>query len=125
MIELVDKKGLVPQSDDPFKGNFDLARLRKTIKELGPEKVAFVRVEAGTNLIGGQPVSLENMLAVTESSVSHVAASSAASAGSPSPRCSASSSAASRKSATGRKTSSRNSAPTSATPSRALSSDAP
>ena len=28
--------------------------------------MAFVRVEAGTNLIGGQPVSLANMLAVAD-----------------------------------------------------------
>ena len=66
VVELVDKKGLIPQSDDPFKGDFDLKRLRQTIDEYTPEKVAFVRVEAGTNLIGGQPVSLENMLAVTD-----------------------------------------------------------
>ena len=66
VIELVHKKGLVPQSDDPFKGDFDLKELRKTIREYGPEKVAYVRVEAGTNLIGGQPVSLENMLAVAD-----------------------------------------------------------
>ncbi|MBQ7572581.1 MAG: tryptophanase [Bacteroidaceae bacterium] len=66
VLELVDKKGLIPQSDDPFKGDFDLARLRQTIEEVGADKVAFVRVEAGTNLIGGQPVSLENMLAVTD-----------------------------------------------------------
>jgi len=64
--ELVDKKGLVPQSDDPFKGNFNLKNLKARIKELGSENVAFVRVESGTNLIGGQPVSLENMLAVTD-----------------------------------------------------------
>ena len=66
VIELVDKKGLIPQSDDPFKGDFNLDNLRQTIEEYTPEKVAFVRVEAGTNLIGGQPVSLENMLAVTD-----------------------------------------------------------
>jgi len=64
--ELVDKKGLIPQSEDPFKGDFDLDALRNRIDELGKEKVAFVRVEAGTNLIGGQPVSLENMIAVTD-----------------------------------------------------------
>lgn len=64
--ELVDPKGLLPQTDDPFKGNFDLALLRKRIDEIGAENVAFVRVESGTNLIGGQPVSLENMLAVTD-----------------------------------------------------------
>ena len=66
VIELVHKKGLKPQSDDPFKGDFDLKALKKTIDEYTPEKVAFVRVEAGTNLIGGQPVSLENMMAVTD-----------------------------------------------------------
>ncbi|MBO4661066.1 MAG: tryptophanase [Prevotella sp.] len=66
VVELVHKKGLKPQSDDPFKGDFDLKALKKTIDEYTPEKVAFVRVESGTNLIGGQPVSLENMMAVTD-----------------------------------------------------------
>ena len=64
--ELVDSKGLLPQSDDPFKGDFNLENLAGKIDEIGADKVAFVRVEAGTNLIGGQPVSLENMLAVTD-----------------------------------------------------------
>ena len=64
--ELVDKKGLLPQSNDPFKGDFNLQNLRTRIDEIGAENVASVRVEAGTNLIGGQPVSLENMLAVTD-----------------------------------------------------------
>ncbi len=66
VVELVSKKGLEPVNDEPFKGNFDLELLEKTIQELTPEKVAFVRVEAGTNLIGGQPVSLENMTAVAD-----------------------------------------------------------
>jgi len=66
VIELVAKKGLKPVSDDPFKGDFDLKLLEKTIKEETPENIAFVRVEAGTNLIGGQPVSLENMCAVAD-----------------------------------------------------------
>ena len=64
--ELIHEKGLKAQSNDPFKGDFDLRKLRATIKEKGAENIAFVRVEAGTNLIGGQPVSLENMLAVTD-----------------------------------------------------------
>ena len=66
VIELIGKKGLVPQSDEPFKGDFDLDLLRNTINEYGPSKIAYVRVEAGTNLIGGQPVSLANMLAVAD-----------------------------------------------------------
>ena len=64
--ELLDPKGLLPQSNDPFKGDFNLQNLRQRIQEIGADRVAFVRVESGTNLIGGQPVSLENMLAVTD-----------------------------------------------------------
>ncbi len=66
VLELVHKKGLEPVSNDPFKGDFDLRALERTIKELTPEKIGFVRIEAGTNLIGGQPVSLENMCLVAD-----------------------------------------------------------
>ncbi len=64
VVEVLGKKGFEPQSDEPFKGNFDLELLENTIKEVGPEHVPFVRIEAGTNLIGGQPLSMENMLRV-------------------------------------------------------------
>ena len=53
VVEVIDEKGLVAQSNNPFKGNFDLVRLEEIIKEVGPEHVPFVRIEAGTNLIGG------------------------------------------------------------------------
>lgn len=66
VIELCRPEGLEPQNDDPFKGNFDIPRLKQVIQELGPKNIAFVRIEAGTNLIGGQPVSLENMLEVAQ-----------------------------------------------------------
>ncbi len=58
--ELVIEEGLNPVSDYPFKGNFDVPRLRAFIEEVGTDKIPFVRLEAGTNLIGGQPFSLEN-----------------------------------------------------------------
>lgn len=64
--ELIIKEGLEPVSDLPFKGNFDIERLRALIEEKGADKISFVRIEAGTNLIGGQPVSLENMRQVSE-----------------------------------------------------------
>lgn len=66
VIELVGAEGLVTDSQDPFKGNFDIERTKQIIKELGAKNIAFVRIEAGTNLIGGQPVSLENMLEVAK-----------------------------------------------------------
>lgn len=45
----------------PFKGNIDIEKLSNLIETNGADKIAFVRMEAGTNLIGGQPFALENM----------------------------------------------------------------
>lgn len=39
----------------------DCERLAECIEKYTPERVAFVRLEAGTNLIGGQPFSLQNL----------------------------------------------------------------
>ena len=62
--ELIIPEGLDPNLEYPFKGNFDIARLRALIEEVGADHVPFVRIEAGTNLIGGQPLSMQNMLDV-------------------------------------------------------------
>lgn len=59
--ELVKDEGLAVTSDLPFKGDMDVGKLEALVKKNGADKIAFVRVEAGTNLIGGQPVSLANM----------------------------------------------------------------
>ena len=59
--ELIVKEGLEAANDCPFKGNFDIPRLEALIAQVGPAKIPFVRVEAGTNLVGGQPLSLQNM----------------------------------------------------------------
>lgn len=45
----------------PFKGNMDPEKLEALIVKHGADKIPFVRIETGTNLIGGQPHSLENM----------------------------------------------------------------
>ncbi len=59
--EIIIDEGLNVTSEYPFKGNMDVEKLKVTIKKHGAEKIAFVRLEAGTNLIGGQPFSLQNM----------------------------------------------------------------
>ena len=63
--EIVIDEGLKTTSTHPFKGNFDLDKLRNVIKENGVENIPFIRIEAGTNLIGGQPFSLENIREVS------------------------------------------------------------
>jgi tryptophanase len=48
----------------PFKGNIDIAKLEACIQKHGVEKIPFIRMEASTNLIGGQPFSVSNMMDV-------------------------------------------------------------
>ena len=57
----LNDEGINLQSDCPFKGNFDLNKLTRAL-EAGEGHIPFVRIEAGTNLIGGQPISLSNIL---------------------------------------------------------------
>lgn len=59
--ELFIDEALNLNSEHPFKGNMDIEKLTASLESHGAEKIAFVRLEAGTNLIGGQPFSLENM----------------------------------------------------------------
>jgi len=59
--ELYYPDALDPESDNPFKGNMPPDRLREAIAEYGRDRIAFVRMESGTNLIGGQPFSLGNL----------------------------------------------------------------
>ena len=59
--EIIQSRGLQVTSTEPFKGDLDVDRLKALIVEHGAQNIAFVRVEAGTNLIGGQPVSIQNL----------------------------------------------------------------
>lgn len=63
--EIIIDEGLKITSDYPFKGNTDIDKLKALINEYGAEKIAFIRLEAGTNLVGGQPFSLANMREVS------------------------------------------------------------
>lgn len=60
VVELVTASGLEPQNDNPFKGDFDITALRKLIAEKR-DRIPFLRIETGTNLIGGQPISMKNI----------------------------------------------------------------
>ena len=59
--EIIADKGLEVVSEEPFKGDMDIAKLQGLVQQHGADKIAFVRMEAGTNLIGGQPISLQNL----------------------------------------------------------------
>jgi tyrosine phenol-lyase len=59
--ELIIDEGLAVTSAHPFKGDIDIAKLEASIARNGADNIAYIRIETGTNLIGGQPHSLENL----------------------------------------------------------------
>ncbi len=61
IAELLTDDALRIKSDNPFKGNMDIAKLRALIAKEGTANVPLIRMEASTNLIGGQPFSLANL----------------------------------------------------------------
>ena len=71
ILEICADEALNTESTDPFKGNLDLAKFEAAIQQYGADRIALVRMEATTNLIGGQPFSLANLRAVKELAARH------------------------------------------------------
>ncbi len=61
--ELLYHDALAIKSDNPFKGNINIEKLEECLIKNG-DKVPFIRMEASTNLIGGQPFSMKNLMDV-------------------------------------------------------------
>ena len=61
VLELFIDEALNTQSTCQFKGNLDPEKLERAIAQHGADKVSFVRMEATTNLLGGQPFSMANL----------------------------------------------------------------
>jgi len=61
-VELVNpEKSFKSDSDDPFKGNVDINILNDVIRKYGADRIPYLRMEASTNLLGGQPFSIANL----------------------------------------------------------------
>ncbi|MDR2474298.1 MAG: tryptophanase [Bacteroidales bacterium] len=61
IVELLHDEAYNIASSCPFKGNMHVEKLEEVIRETGAENIPFIRLEASTNLIGGQPFSIQNM----------------------------------------------------------------
>ncbi|MCL2305921.1 MAG: tryptophanase [Planctomycetaceae bacterium] len=66
ILEIPVKEAFDIESTCPFKGNMDIDALKQAVAKHGKEGIGFVRMEAGTNLIGGQPFSLQNLQEVSK-----------------------------------------------------------
>ena len=61
IAELLYDEAYVINSSHPFKGNMNIQKLEEVIHLQGAKNVPFIRMEASTNLIGGQPFSVQNL----------------------------------------------------------------
>ena len=64
-VNFVIDKSQNPDLYDPFKGNMDIQKLRDFIKQTGTDKIPFGMITITNNAGGGQPVSMENLRAVS------------------------------------------------------------
>jgi tyrosine phenol-lyase len=60
-VDVIVDEAHDPQSEHPWKGNVDLAKLDALVQEHGAEKVAYLSFELSVNMAGGQPVSMDNL----------------------------------------------------------------
>lgn len=59
--ELLYDEAYVIDSSHPFKGNMNIEMLEEVINREGVDNIPYIRMEASTNLIGGQPFSVQNL----------------------------------------------------------------
>jgi tryptophanase len=65
-LDLVIDEARVPALVHPFKGNLDIAKLEACIQRVGAKNIPLGMLTATNNTSGGQPVSMENIRAVSK-----------------------------------------------------------
>jgi tryptophanase len=70
-VNLVIDNAFDPLDPHPFKGNMDLAKLKRFIADIGAENIPFGMLTITNNAGGGQPVSMENIREVARIYRSH------------------------------------------------------
>ncbi|OGU34134.1 MAG: tyrosine phenol-lyase [Ignavibacteria bacterium GWB2_35_6b] len=65
-VDVIIDEAHDPKNEHPFKGNIDLKKLDKLVKEVGAKKIPYVCMAGPVNMAGGQPFSMANLKEVYE-----------------------------------------------------------
>lgn len=60
-VDVIVDEAHDPASSFPWKGNIDLAKLDRHVREVGAQQIAYISFEFSVNMAGGQPVSMDNL----------------------------------------------------------------
>jgi tyrosine phenol-lyase len=60
-VDVIVDEAHDPFSEQPFKGNCDLRKIERLIRDVGAERIAYLSLETNVNMAGGQPCSLQNI----------------------------------------------------------------
>ncbi|MBU1099286.1 MAG: tyrosine phenol-lyase [Bacteroidetes bacterium] len=60
-VDVIIDEAHNPDSEHPFKGNVDLKKLDKLVKEVGADKIPYICIAGPVNMAGGQPFSMQNL----------------------------------------------------------------
>jgi tyrosine phenol-lyase len=60
-VDVIIDEAHDPASRHPFKGNVDIEKLDRLVREVGPERIPYISLEGNVNMAGGQPFSMANL----------------------------------------------------------------
>ncbi len=60
-VDVIIDEAHDPSSRHPFKGNVDLEKLDRLVKEVGADRIPYISLEGNVNMAGGQPFSMANL----------------------------------------------------------------
>jgi len=60
-VDVIIDEAHDPESRHPFKGNVDMEKLDKLVREVGADRIPYISLEGNVNMAGGQPFSMANL----------------------------------------------------------------
>lgn len=63
-VDIIIDEAHDPENTHQFKGNVDIEKLEKIINEVGANKIPYISLETNVNMAGGQPFSMQNLIAL-------------------------------------------------------------